>query len=46
MLEEADPPADPAAWVTNSASVSDDGTNKSVTLPATSTARLFRLRRQ
>ena len=32
-------------WVSVSADVSDDGTNKSVSLPATNKARVFRLRR-
>jgi hypothetical protein len=33
-----------ASWVPNSASVTDDGTNKSVTLPATNSPQFFRLR--
>ena len=44
-LEQAGPLAAPAAWVTNSATVTDDGTNKSVTLPATNSSQFFRLRR-
>ena len=34
-----------ASWSTNTASVTDDGTNKWVTLPATNNSRFFRLRR-
>ena len=37
--------AAPATWVSNSASVTDDGTNKSVTIPATNSPQFFRLRR-
>ena len=37
--------AAPATWVTNAASVTDDGTNKSVTLPATNNSLFFRLKR-
>jgi hypothetical protein len=44
-LEQANTLAAPASWVTNAASVTDDGTNKSVTLPATNSAQFFRLRR-
>src|SRR2546422_535300 len=44
-LEQADTLAAPATWVTNSASVTDDGTNKSVIIPATNSAQFFRLRR-
>ena len=44
-LEHADSPTAPASWVSNTASVTDDGTNKSVTLPATNRAQFFRLRR-
>jgi len=44
-LEQAGTLAAPATWVTNAASITDDGTNKSVTLPATSSAQFFRLRR-
>jgi hypothetical protein len=35
----------PAGWVTHSATVTDDGINKSVTLPATNSSHFFRLRR-
>ena len=45
-LEQAGALAAPAGWVTNAASVTDDGTNKSVTLPTTNSAQFFRLRRQ
>jgi hypothetical protein len=44
-LEQTAVLAAPATWVTNSASVADDGANKSVTLPATKPAQFFRLRR-
>jgi hypothetical protein len=44
-LEQAGPLAAPAGWVTNSATVTDDGANKSVTLPATNSSQFFRLRR-
>jgi hypothetical protein len=44
-LEQAATLASPSSWVTNTASVTDDGTNKSVTLPATNSAQFFRLRR-
>ena len=44
-LEQAGPLAAPAGWVPNSATVTNDGTNKSVTLPATNTSQFFRLRR-
>jgi hypothetical protein len=44
-LEQAGTLAPPASWVTNVASIADDGTNKSVTLPATNSAQFFRLRR-
>ncbi len=44
-LEQAGTLAVPPIWITNTASVSDDGTNKSVTLPATNSAQFFRLRR-
>jgi hypothetical protein len=37
--------AAPPSWVTNSATVTDNGTNKSVTLPATNSPQFFRLRR-
>jgi hypothetical protein len=44
-LEQAATLAAPASWVTNSASVTDDGTNKWVSVPATNPAQFFRLRR-
>jgi len=44
-LEQAGTLAPPPSWVTNVASITDDGTNKSVTLPATNRAQFFRLRR-
>jgi len=34
----------PSSWVKNSASITDDGTNKSVTIPATNGPQFFRLR--
>jgi len=45
MLEQAGTLAPPPSWVTNAASMTDDGTNKSVTLPATNSSQFFRLRR-
>jgi hypothetical protein len=44
-LERAGKLPPPATWVPNAASVTDDGTIKSVTLPATNPAQFFRLRR-
>ncbi len=44
-LEQADTVMSPASWGTNAGSVTDDGANKSVALPATNTAQFFRLRR-
>jgi hypothetical protein len=43
-LEQANMPA-LATWVTNAASITDDGTYKSVTVPATYGSQMFRLRR-
>jgi hypothetical protein len=43
-LEQAVTLVAPAGWVTNTASVTDDGTNKSVTLPATNSQQFFRLK--
>ena len=43
-LEQAGTLAPPVTWVTNTASVSDDGTSKSVTFPATNSSQFFRLR--
>src|SRR5206468_3010042 len=37
-LEQAATLAIPASWVSNTASITDDGTNKSVTIPATNPA--------
>jgi len=44
-LEQAGTLASPANWVTNSASIADDGTNKSVSIPATNRPHFFRLRK-
>ena len=44
-LEQAGTLAAPAGWVANTASVTDNGTNRSVTVPATNSPQLFRLRR-
>jgi len=44
-LEQAGTLAPPPSWVTNVASITDDGTNKSVTLPATNSPQFFSLRR-
>ncbi len=43
-LEQAGTLAAPPGWITSSATVTDDGTNKSVTLPPTNTSQFFRLR--
>ena len=43
-LEQASTLATPAGWVT-AAGITDDGTNKSVTIPGTNRAQFFRLRR-
>jgi hypothetical protein len=32
-------------WFPNSTAITDDGTNKSINIPATNTSRFFRLRR-
>ena len=44
-LEQIGPLAAPAGWVPNSSTVTDDGTNKSVTIPATNSSQFFHLRR-
>jgi hypothetical protein len=44
-LERANPLAAPTSWVSNTTSISDDGTNKSVAIPTTNSAQFFRLRR-
>ena len=44
-LEQAGRLAAPAGWVANTASVTVNGTNKSVTVPATNSPQFFRLRR-
>ena len=44
-MEQANTLAVPATWITNTASITDDGNYKSVTLPATNSAQFFRLRR-
>ena len=44
-LEQAGTLAAPASWVSNTASVTVDGTNKSVTIPATNSAQFLRLSR-
>ncbi len=44
-LEQASTLSAPASWVTNTASITDDGTNKSVSLLATTSPQFFRLRR-
>jgi hypothetical protein len=45
VLEHVHTLTAPMSWVSNSASVSDDGTNKWVTQPATNGSQFFRLRR-
>ena len=44
-LEQAGTLAAPANWVTNTARVTDDGANKSVSIPATNSPQFFRLHR-
>jgi hypothetical protein len=44
-LEHATALGTPTTWVTNTTTVNDDGTNKSVTLPTTDGPRFFRLHR-
>jgi len=44
VLEQAATLASPASWVSTSASVADDGSNKLVTLPVTNSPLFFRLR--
>jgi hypothetical protein len=44
-LEESSTLTAPVTWVTNTATVSDDGTSKTVTVPTTNSALFFRLRR-
>ena len=44
-LEQASTLANPVSWVTNNASITDDGTNKSATIPATNSPQFFHLRR-
>jgi hypothetical protein len=44
-LEQAGTLAAPASWFTNTASVTDDGANRSVTIPLTNSPQFFRLRR-
>jgi alpha-tubulin suppressor-like RCC1 family protein len=42
-LEEASSVATPTAWILSAATVSDDGTNKTATVPATGSAQFYRL---
>jgi hypothetical protein len=43
-LEQASTPITSASWVSNTAIITDDGISKSVTLPATNSSQVFRLR--
>src|ERR1051326_1200835 len=45
VLEQSPSLAQPITWLPNAATISDDGTNASVTLSATNSLQLFRLRR-
>jgi hypothetical protein len=45
FLEQADTLAAPINWVSNTANATDDGTNTSVTIPATNAFQFFRLHR-
>jgi uncharacterized repeat protein (TIGR03803 family) len=44
-LVQADTLSPTATWVTNAATITDDGATRSVTLPATNNSQFFRLRR-
>ena len=44
-LEQANTLAAPVNWLTNISTITDDGTNKSITLPTTNPSQFFRLRR-
>ena len=44
-LEQASPLAAPAGWVPTSATITDAGANKSVSIRATNSSQFFRLRR-
>jgi len=44
-LEQAASLATPTTWLSNTAAITDDGTNKSVTIPATNPAQFLRLRK-
>jgi hypothetical protein len=44
-LQQAGTPSTPASWISTTASITDDGTTRSVALPATNSAQFFRLRR-
>jgi hypothetical protein len=44
ILENSQDLTTPESWTPNNATVTDDGTNKSVTIPATNNAQFFRLR--
>ena len=45
LLEQTDTLNPRPTWLANSAPITDDGTNKSITLPATNSSQFFRLRR-
>jgi hypothetical protein len=45
-LEQANALSGPANWITNTANMIDDGTNMSVTFPATNGPQFYRLRRR
>jgi len=45
VFEQASPLSGSTSWITNSAPVTENSTNRSVTLPATNSPRFFRLRR-
>jgi hypothetical protein len=44
-LEQSTTLSPPTTWLPNTSPISDDGTNKSITAPATNPAQFFRLRR-
>jgi hypothetical protein len=44
-LEQANTLAAPVNWLTNTSTITDDGTNKSISIPATNASQFFRLHR-
>jgi hypothetical protein len=44
VLQQSSDLTSPESWTPNTATVNDDGTNKSVTIPATDNMQFYRLR--